>query len=59
MVAALYSSRPQGAKDFMQDNHQFGSKTIQKVFAEDLERAENGLSRNVSGLKYVYRDITV
>ena len=24
MIAALYSSRPQGAKDFMRNNHQFG-----------------------------------
>ena len=58
MIAALYSSRPQGAKDFMRNNHQFGWQTIQKVFAEDLEKAENGLSRKVPGLKYahVYRD---
>jgi len=58
MIAALYSSRPQGAKDFMRNNHRFGWQTIQKVFAEDLERAENGLSRKVPGLKYahVYRD---
>lgn len=58
MIAALYSSRPQGAKDFTWNSHQFGWKTIQKVFPEDLERAENGLSRTVPGLKYahVYRD---
>ena len=58
MIAALYSSRPQGTKEFTQDSVQFGWKTIQKVFAEDLERAENGLSRKVPGLKYahVYRD---
>ena len=58
MIAALYSYRPNGSKDFTEDNHQFGWKIIQKVFAEDLERAENGLSRKVPGLKYahVYRD---
>ena len=58
MIAALYSSRPEGAKDFTRNDHQFGWKTIEKVFAEDLERAENGLSRKVPGLKYahVYRD---
>ena len=58
MIAALYSSRPQGAKDFMRNNHQFGWQTIQKVFAENLERAENGWSRKVPGFKYahVYRD---
>ena len=57
-IAALYSSRPQGAKDFTRNNHLFGWKTIEKLFAEDLERAENGLSRKVPGLKYahVYRD---
>ena len=58
MIAALYGSRPEGAKDFTRNDHQFGWKTIEKVFAEDLERAENGLSRKVPGLKYahVYRD---
>lgn len=58
MIAALYSSRPQGTKEFTQDSVQFGWKTIQKVFAEDLERAQNGLSRKMPGLKYahMYRD---
>lgn len=58
MIAALYSSRPEGAKDVTRNDHQLGWKTIEKVFAEDLERAENGLSRKVPGLKYahVYRD---
>lgn len=58
MIAALYSSRPQGAKHFTRNNHHFGWKTIEKVFAEDLERAENRLSQKVPGLKYapVYRD---
>lgn len=56
MIAALYSSRPQGAKDFTRNNHLFGWKTIEKLFAEDLERAENGLSRTVPGLKIRDRD---
>lgn len=58
MIAALYSSRQQGAKEFTKDNQQFGWTTIEKVFAAEMERAENGLSRKVPGLKYafVYRD---
>ena len=58
MIAALYSSRQQGTKEFTKDNHQFGWKTVEMVFAQEMERAENGLSRKVPGLKYafVYRD---
>ena len=58
MIAALYSSRQQGTKDFTQENIKFGWKTVEKVFTQELERAENGLSRKVPGLKYafVYRD---
>ena len=58
MIAALYSSRQQGTKEFTKDNHQFGWKTVETVFAQEMERAENGLSRKVPGLKYafVYRD---
>jgi len=54
MIAALNSSRPEVFKDFTQDNHQFGWKTIQKVFAEDLDRTENELSQKVPGLKYAH-----
>jgi len=35
------------------DNHQFGWKTIQKVFAEDLKQAKNGFSQKVPDSKYV------
>ena len=58
MIAALYSSRKQSTKEFTKDNHQFGWKTVETVFAQEMERAENGLSRKVPGLKYafVYRD---
>ena len=58
MIAALYSSRQQGTKEFTKDNQQFGWKTVETVFAQEMERAENGLSRKVPGLKYafVYRD---
>ena len=58
MIAALYSSRQQGTKEFTKDEQKFGWKTVERVFAEEMERAENGLSRKVPGLKYafVYRD---
>lgn len=58
MIAALYSSRPKGAKDFVHDSHHFGWNQIERVFQEEMERAVNGLSRKVPGLKYafVYRD---
>ena len=58
MIAALYSSRQQGTKEFTKDNHQFGWKTVETVFAQEMERAANGLSRKVPGLKYafVYQD---
>lgn len=54
MIAALHSSRPQGARDFIQDNHQVGWQNIQKVIVEDLEQAENDLSHKVPGLKYTH-----
>ena len=47
MIAALYSSRQQGTKEFTIDNQQFGWKTVETVFAQEMERAENGLSRKV------------
>lgn len=58
MIAALYTSRQLGTKEFTKDNYQFGWKTVETVFAQEMERAENGLSRKVPGLKYafVYRD---
>lgn len=58
MVAALYSSRPKGCKNFTQNNVTFGWETIEKVFNEEMVRAENNLSHKVPGLKYayVYRD---
>ena len=58
MIATLYSSRQQGMKEFTKDNHRLGWKAVETVFAQELERAENGLSQKVPGLKYafVYRD---
>ena len=58
MVAAFYSSRPSGSKSFTLDGTKFGWETIEKVFTEEMERAEMGMSQKVPGLKYafVYRD---
>lgn len=50
MIAALYSSRQQGTKEFTKDNQEFGWKTVEAVFAQEMERVENGLSRKVPGL---------
>lgn len=58
MIAALYSSRPSGSKKLTLDGIQFGWGTIEKIFTEEMQRAERGISRKVPGLKYayVYRD---
>ena len=58
MIAALYSSRPNGSKKLTLNGTQFGWETIQKIYEEQLQRAERGTSRKVPGLKYafVYRD---
>jgi len=58
MVAALYSSRPSGSRNLTLDAVQFGWETIEKVYKQEMERAEMGRSRKVPGLKYafVYRD---
>ena len=54
MIAALYSSRQQGAKDFTKDENKFGWQTVEKVFTQELERAQNRLSHKVPGLKYAF-----
>ena len=58
MITALYISRPRGSKSFTLDGTVFGWETIQKVFTQEMEKAEIGMSRKVPGLKYayVYRD---
>ena len=58
MIAALYSSRPRISESFTLDGTVFGWETIQKVFTQEMEKAEIGMSRKVPGLKYayVYRD---
>ena len=52
MIAALFSSRDEGTKDFSNENVTFGWDTIECVYRSDLARARRGLSRCVPGLKY-------
>ena len=58
MVAALYSSRTRGRKAFEEDGQVFGWSVVERIFSDELKRAERGLSRTIPGLKYahVYRD---
>ena len=58
MIAALYSSRNKGSKKFTLNGVEFGWETIEKIYSREMTRAEQGLSRNVPGLKFafVHRD---
>ena len=58
MIAALYSSRKKGSKKLTLNGVEFGWETIEKIYSQEMTRAEQGLSRNVPGLKFafVYRD---
>ena len=55
MIAALYSSRIGGTKQFYKNGVYIGWETIEDL---DLQRAKDGLSRRVPQLKYshVVRD---
>lgn len=52
MIAALYSSREDGPKDFVNNDVEHGWYTIEAVYRSDLARAKSGISRRVPGLKY-------
>lgn len=52
MIAALYSSRKDGTKEFYKSETNFGWSTIEDVYRSDLARAQLGISRRVPGLKY-------
>ena len=52
MIAALYSSRTGGTKEFKRKGSTFGWFSIESVYRSDLYRAKNGISRRVPGLKY-------
>lgn len=54
MVAALYSSRIDGTKDFCKNKTTFGWSTVESVYKSDLYRAKHGVSRRVPGLKYAH-----
>ena len=45
MIAALCGSRQLGTKELTYDNHQFGWKSIEEIFAQEIEHAVNGLSQ--------------
>ena len=54
MVAALYSSRESGTKDFVNNGVHFGWDTVEDVYRVDLMKAKNGQTRRVPKLKYSY-----
>lgn len=54
MIAALHSSREEGAKDFMHRDSHFGWDTIVGVYQADLYRAKQGTTRRVPALRYAY-----
>ena len=54
MVAALYSSRTDGSKNFQNRGVHFGWDTIESVYERDLYRAQHCISRRVPGLKYAH-----
>ena len=58
MIAALYSSRPNGTKLFTKGGVQFGWEAIFSLYADDLERARQNLNLHVPSMKlcYVVRD---
>jgi hypothetical protein len=54
MIAALYSSRDAGTKDFVRGGIHLGWETIERVYNGDLFRAKQGVSRRVPGLRYAH-----
>ena len=58
MVAALYSSRQGGTKNFTRDGIAFGWHTIIDMWERDLQRTSKGCLTNLPGMKenYIRRD---
>ena len=58
MIAALYSSRTGGSKKLTLNGTLFGWDSVEKIYSQEMERAERGQTRKVPGLRYafVYRD---
>ena len=54
MIAELYSSRTRGPKKLTLDGTMFGWETIETIYRQEMERAEGGLSRKISGLRYAF-----
>ena len=54
MIAALYSLRSDGTKEYSLQGVTFGWKTIKMVYHADMRRAKGGISRRVPGLKHAY-----
>ena len=54
MIAALYSLRENGTKEFVYDGVAHGWDTIEAVYKYDLSRAKCGISRRVPSLKFSY-----
>ena len=54
MIAALYSCRTDGSKNFQNRGVHFGWDTIERVYERDLYRAQHCISRRVPGLKYAH-----
>ena len=54
MIAALYSSRNDGTKNFTRADVHFGWSTIVRVYDGDIFRAKKGDSGCVQGLRYAH-----
>ncbi|XP_029179798.1 uncharacterized protein LOC114947306 [Acropora millepora] len=53
-IATLYSSRPTGSKKLTLEGRQFGWEIIEKIYDQEMERAETGRSHKVPGFKYTF-----
>ena len=58
MVSALFSSRPNGTRDFSKDGVCFGWLTITEMWERDLKRTASGKLSSLPGMqqRYITRD---
>jgi len=58
MIAALYSSRPAGIKNFEINGCNFGWMAIEDLFVREVERCRTNQLRRVKDLRenYIYKD---
>lgn len=54
MIAALYSSRTDGTKEFKLEGVAFRWETTEKVYQADMCRVKAGITQRVPGLKYAH-----